>query len=75
MAAVVLVSGLFVAFVAVPSVIDKMERDKAMFLREAIALTFCSYVMMVSFLPIVGPLVRRALESKKSKNAFTSNDE
>src|SRR6266480_866147 len=69
-AVVVFLIGLFVAFFAVPSVIERMKQDKAIFLREAIAHTFYSYVMLASFLPLVGPYIGRALESKKSKNPF-----
>jgi hypothetical protein len=74
-AVIVIVSGLFVAFFSVPAVIERMKQDKGMFLRDAIAHTFYSYVTMGSFLPIVVPLVGRVLESKKRKNPFTSDGE
>jgi len=74
-AVIVFGGGLFIAFFAVPAVIGKMKEDKALFLREAIAHTFYSYILMCAFVPVVGPFISRALAPKKSDNPFTANDE
>jgi uncharacterized membrane protein len=74
-AGVVFLVGLLVAFFFVPAVIEKMRQDKGMYLREAIVHTFYSYALMGAFLPVVGPLIGRVVESRKATNPFTSNDD
>jgi hypothetical protein len=70
----ILVSGLFMTFFAVPSAIERLRQDEALFLSEAFAHEFYSYVMRASFLPLVGPFFAKILESRKPKNPFLAND-
>lgn len=69
-----IVFGVFVAFFVVPSVVAKMSEDQSMSLGEAFAHTFWGWIMMASFLPMVGPWIGRALEPNR-KNPFVVGDD
>lgn len=72
LALAVLLGGFCSVFFLIPLAIEKMKEDEGLFLREAIYEATISYIMMASFLPVVGPLIAKLLPSPKKKNPFIS---
>ena len=67
--------GLFLSYFTAGEIVERMRNDRALYLRDAVAHTFYSYVMYCSFLPIVGPRIGRFLDGKKYKNPFTDTSD
>ena len=73
-AVIVFVSGLGIAFYSVPETIERMKRDSAMLLSDAVVHTFYSHMMLASFVPVIGPLFGRFIERRKKTNPFTGGE-
>jgi hypothetical protein len=68
-AGLVCVVGLLVSLFTVREIIERMRRDNALLLSDACIHTLYSYLMFLSFIPLVGPLAERLLKPK-DKNPF-----
>jgi hypothetical protein len=68
-AGLVFVVGLLASLFTVREIIERMRNDNAMLLSDAFVHTLYSYLMLLSFIPFVGPLAERMLKPKE-KNPF-----
>jgi hypothetical protein len=65
-AAFLVLFGVFFAYFIVPTAIEDMEQNKGVYLREAIGHAFLHYLMVASFIPVIGPFIGKMFESKKN---------
>jgi hypothetical protein len=73
--ALVFLFGLLIAIFPAKEVYTRMTDDKSISFTLAIAHTWYHYLLLLAFIPVVGPLLRRFAESKKERrNPFVSDE-
>jgi hypothetical protein len=66
--------GLFVAIFTVREVLWRMEEEGTLLFRRAITATLYGYLLLLCFIPIIGPLIERLAAKEKAKNPFIVED-
>ena len=68
-----LLVGFWAMVLAIPAIMERMRRDDAVLLSDAIGQVFRSYLMLATYLPVIGPWLERMTGPRQKKNPFTQD--
>jgi hypothetical protein len=72
--ALIIIIGFWAAIFPAKEVMIRMMDDRSMSFTVAVAHTMYRYLLYVAFIPVLGPLVQRIVERKKTVNPFVSDE-